>query len=342
MEKIINVAVIGCSGMAQNHMKGVVACKDAALYAVCDIHKEILDKTLEKFSPVKSTTDYKELVSDQNVDAVIIVTPDQLHLEMTSAFLKAGKHVLCEKPMALSMDECNKMIEIERQTDKILMVGQICRMTPAFKMAKGLVEEGKIGELFFVESEYAHCYDDAKGVDNWRVTPERDGFIGGGCHAVDLLRWIAGDPTEVTAYANHKCLNDWPSNDCTIAIFKFPDNVIGKVFASTGCKRDYTMRTVLYGTKGTIICDNTSPSISLYTDDGKLPNGKPTYRYPRQYPIDINNHNAAQEVFDFIDAIVNNKPSPVSSVEGASTVAVCCAAVESARGNKTVNIKYPK
>ena len=58
--------------------------------------------------------------------------------------------------------------------------------------------------------------------------------LGGGCHAVDLLRWIAGEMTEVSAYSNHKCLTDWPSNDCTIAIFKFPNDVVGKVFVSTG------------------------------------------------------------------------------------------------------------
>lgn len=338
----INIAVIGCSGMAIGHMKGVVNCEDAHLYAICDIHDEQIEAAKALYTPDVITKDYKELVADEKVDAVIIVTPDQFHLEMTEAFLRAGKKVLCEKPMALSVEECEKMRAVEKETNGFLMIGQVCRMTPAFKFAKGLVDQGKIGELFFVESEYAHCYENAKGVDNWRMTPERDGFIGGGCHAVDLLRWIAGDPTEVTAYSNHKCLTDWPSNDCTIAIFKFPNNVIGKVFASTGCKRDYTMRTVLYGTEGTIICDNTSPSLQLFRNDGKLPNGKSSYVYPMTYPININNHNVGQEIKDFVDAINTGKPSPVSSLEGASTVAVCCSAVQSAKEGKTIQIKYPR
>ena len=342
MNNKLNIAVIGSSGMAQGHMRGVVENPHANLYAICDIHQYQIDKALEKYTPEKTTLVYKTLADDPNVDAVIIVTPDQTHLEIVEAFIKGGKHVLCEKPLALSVDECKKMIEVERQHDKIFMVGQICRMTPAFKMAKGLVDEGWIGELFFVESEYAHCYDEAKGVDNWRMTPERDGFIGGGCHAVDLLRWIAGNPTEVTAYANHKCLTDWPSNDCTIAIFKFPNNVIGKVFTSTGCKRDYTMRTVLYGTKGTIICDNTSVTIKVYTDDGKLANGKATYRYPREFPVEINNHNTVLEVKEFVDAIVNGKPSPVSSLEGAATVTVCRAAIDSAKEGRPIQIEYIK
>ena len=338
----INIAVIGCSGMARGHMKGVVNCKDANLYAICDIHQDQIDKALELYKPEVVTKDYKTLVNDDKVDAVILVVPDQLHLEMTEAFLRAGKKVLCEKPMALSMEECNKMREIEKETNGFLMIGQVCRMTPAFRMAKGFVEQGKIGDLFFVESEYAHCYEKARGVDDWRMTPERDGFIGGGCHAVDLLRWIAGNPSEVTAYSNHKCLEEWPTNDATIAILKFPNNVIGKVFASMGCRRNYTMRTVLYGTKGTIICDNTSPDMTVFFDEGALPNGKSSYTVPHKYPVEINNHNVGQEIIDFVNAIKNGEPSPVSSLEGASTVAVCCTAVKSAKEGKTLVIDYPE
>ena len=189
--------------------------------------------------------------------------------------------------------------------------------------------------LYFVESEYAHNYGEhARGYDDWRVCPEREGFIGGGCHAVDLLRWIAGDPTEVYAHANHKCLTDWPVNDCTIAIYKFPDNVMGKVFVSIGCRRDYTMRSVFYGTKGTIICDNTSPTITLYEGED--------YATPKTIPVEINNHNVTAEIDAFITSLIDGKDILVGSVEGANTVTVCCATVESAKIGKPVDIVYPK
>lgn len=102
------------------------------------------------------------------------------------------------------------------------------------------------------------------------------------------------------------------------------------------------MRTVLYGTKGTIICDNTSATIKVYTDDGKLANGKDTYRYPREFPVEINNHNTVLEVREFVDAIVNGKPSPVSSLEGAATVTVCRAAIDSAKEGRPIQIEYIK
>ena len=338
-KKIINIAVIGCSGMAERHMKGVIAKEGACLYAICDIRKEKLESCKEKYGVKVAVTDYRELVNDPDIDAAVLVTPDQVHLEMTTAFLRAGKDVLCEKPMALTLEECEEMMRVERESGRRLMIGQVCRCTPGFLAAKKLVDEGRIGELCFVESEYAHNYDKCRGAHDWRVCPERHGFIGGGCHAVDLLRWIAGDPTEVYALSNHKVLMDWPTDDFSVALYKFPNNVMGKVFVSIGCKRDYTMRSVFYGTKGTIICDNTSPTIQLFEDDAE--NGK-KYTEAQIIEVEINNHNITAEIDMFVDALINDTKIPVTSAEGAYTVAVCCASVESAKKGTAVEIRYPK
>ena len=338
-EKIMNIAVIGCSGMASSHMRGVCAREGVKLYAICDPAEERLAQRKEEFGVEIAVKDYRELVDDPNLDAVVIVVPDKLHLPMTRDFLKAGKAVLCEKPMALTVAECEEMMRVEKETGGKLMIGQVCRCTPAFRMAKELVASGRIGELVFVESEYAHNYGVVPGYNKWRVDPDRHGFIGGGCHAVDLLRWIAGNPTEVYAHANHKILTDWPVDDTSIAIYQFPNNVMGKVFVSIGCRRNYTMRTVLYGTKGTIICDNTSDHIQLFEDDGI---DSKSYTTPQILPVDINNHNVGAEIDQFVNALLSGTPMPVSSMEGASTVAVCAASVESAKLHKPVQISYPK
>ena len=120
---------------------------------------------------------------------------------------------------------------------------------------------------------------------------------------------------------------------------QFPNDVSGKVFTSIGCRRDYTMRTVLYGTKGTIICDNTSDTMKLYEDDAE--NGK-DYTKAQILPVEIKNHNITLEIDQFVDALVNGTALPVTSLEGAKTVAVCTAAVESARDHKLVTVKYPE
>ena len=159
-------------------------------------------------------------------------------------------------------------------------------------------------------------------------------------HAVDLIRWIAGDPTEVMAYSNHMCLDNYPVDDCTIAIMKFPDGAVGKVFCSIGCKRNYTMRTLIYGTKGTIICDNRTPEIYLYTPKTNA-EGKPCWD-PDVFPVELKDHNAEEEVLNFYNAIVNDLPTPVCAAEGANTVAVCDACVRSSASGKPEAPEYIK
>ncbi len=342
-KNILNIAIIGCSpAMGQIHMAGIHDLEGINIYAVCDTARDNrLMECKEKFGAEIAVKDYRELLDNPNVDAVIIVTPDQFHREMVCDFLKAGKDVLCEKPMALTLEECEDMMKAEKESGRKLMIGQICRFTDNFKKAKELIDDGRIGELYFVESEYAHHYGHARGYDDWRVTPERDGFIGGGCHAVDLLRWIAGDPVSVYALANHKCLTDWPTNDCTVALYQFPNNVSGKVFVSTGCKRPYTMRSVFYGTMGTIICDNTSDHILLFEDTGEGDNWRHEDKAQKISAV-VNNHNTRGEAQMFMEALLSGKDVPITSMEGAKTVAVACATVQSAREGKIVTIKYPQ
>lgn len=345
MNKKLNIGVISCSVMAQLHMKAVIDHPNAELYMICDINEALLNETAAKYNISRKTTDYRQMLADPAVDAVIIVTPDQTHREISVAALEAGKHVLCEKPMALTLDDCKAMIDAAAKAKTKMMVGQICRYTPGFVAAKNLIERGEIGELFFVETEYAHDY---AHIDvEWRLDPLRHGFLGGGCHAVDLARWIAGDPEEVFAYANHKMLPNYPTDDCTIAVMKFPNNMLGKVFVSTGCKRSYTMRSVFYGSKGTIITDNTSPYMSVFKEG--LGNGDTILQdikgydlqtVPVQYPVNISSHNTSGELLEFLDCIVNDKPIRTTALEGAKTVIASLAAVKSSKTGMPVRPNY--
>ena len=163
--------------------------------------------------------------------------------------------------------------------------------------------------------------------------------MGGGCHAVDLLRWIAGDPEEVMSYSTHKTFeNVTPYDDTHVAIMKFPNQVIGKVFVSVSCKRNYTMRSVFYGTKGTIIVDNTSPTMTVFKMD-VFP-GMDKHTMPITIPVDINNHNATGEFKDFYDIIVNDKPVSTTVYEGANTIAACMAIIDSAERGEIVKPQY--
>lgn len=341
MKNKIKVAVIGVHGFGSFHTEAFSKNENAELVGVCDINEEYAKECGEKYG-VKYTTDYDEILNDPEITAVSIALPDQLHCEYVIRALKAGKDVLCEKPLALRLEQCKEMIAAAKQTGKHLMVGQICRFTPSFVKAKELIDSGEIGELFFVETEYAHDYSHMKC--EWRKNdPERDGMIGGACHAVDLLRWIAGNPTEVMAYANHKMLTDWPTNDCTISILKFPNNVIGKVFCSTGCKRPYTMRTVLYGSKGTIIVDNTSPRMTVFKSeyDGSdkiLDVGAMGVEI--NLPVVVNNHNVSDEINEFCACIAEGREPVLNPEAGTATVSICLSIIESAKKGTPMKVDY--
>lgn len=342
MNRILNMGVISCSGMAESHMTAIEKNPHARLAAVCDIDLEKAKKTAEKFQVDAVFQDYRELLALRELDGVVIVTPDQLHREMAEAALAAGKHVLCEKPLALTREDLCAIVRAARASDRKFMVGQICRYTPAFKKAKELVARGEIGALTFVESEYAHDYTGIIEPGTWRADPLRNGVVGGGCHAVDLLRWIAGDPCRVTAYSNRKAFPHLDYDDTTVAIMQFPGDVIGKVFVSIGCKRAYTMRTVLYGTEGTIIVDNTSPHMTVFKNSmsGSLFDGVRPINAPVLLPVSISSHNTIGEFNEFCDIVRNDKPVATTAEEGAKTVAACLAIVESADTLTTVLPDY--
>ena len=317
--KKVKFALVGAGdGIGKFHLKAILENKDAELVSVCDIDESTLKALCDTYGPLPVCTDYRDLLKKELVDAVCIATPDQL---------------------APHSEDCKAMLEAEINSTAKLMVGQVCRKTPGFIKAKEIVDAGLIGELLFVESEYAHDYSHMPL--HWRNDPKnpRHPVTGGGCHAVDLLRWIVGDPTEAYAYTNKKVLGDaWPCDDTAIAVLKFPNDVMGKVFVSTGCKRDYTMRTVLYGTKGTVITDNTSPQISLFLESFEGRNsflGSPMQSIEIKLPVTINNHNVGEEINDFVNILVQDKEVDIPGREGAATIAVCEAIIKSYAQNRS-------
>ncbi len=331
-EKKLGTAVIAVSE-GLRHIKAYQSNPETELLMICDTDKELLEKRKTEFNVPVAVTDYRDVLANPEIDVVSITTPDYYHAEQAIAAMKAGKHVICEKPMTLNLEEAEAIIETANKTGQIFMTGHPTRFTPAFMLARKMIKHGDIGELFMVESEYAHNYSHARGKDDWRVDARRDPFIGGACHAVDLIRWIVGeDIEEAFAYGNHKCLKDWPVNDAYMSLFKFKNDVIGKVMCSIGLRRPYTMRSVFYGTEGTIICDNMSDSIRVFsTIIGH--NGFATF------PVRVDNHNVEGEVADMVDAILKDKPLKADAVEGAKTVAACIAAVESAKIGTKVKVK---
>ena len=335
MEKI-KVAVVGTGNICRSaHMPAYMKRDDVEIIACADIDLEKAKKFAEDFKIPAAYASVEELLANCKPDYVDVCTWPAAHAPVAIAAANAGCHVMCEKPLAITREDLDAIVTAAEKANTVFMVGQICRFTPAFVKAKQLVDDGVIGELYYMESEYAHDY--FKILHEWRADPNRHGVIGGGCHAVDLLRWFGGDVKEVFAYGTHTLLPNAPYDDATVALMKWSDRLMGKVFVSTGCKRPYTMRTQLWGSKGTILCDNTSDTMQLWTlgEDGI--SVKPEAEI---LPVDINNHNVCHEFDVFADHVLNGTPVTMTAEEGAKTVATCMAIVDSAKLGKPVEPDY--
>jgi len=344
--KTLRMAVISAGAIGVAHMRACYMNYSTDLVAIAEPDEGRLKSAAELYHIAEKDryTDWREMIKRDDIDAVIVASPDQYHAEHTIACLEAGKHVLCEKPFALTREDCQAMIDAQRRTGLKLMVGQAGRYSPGFVKAKELITSGIIGEIFYAESEYAHDYSKIPGQAingqpcNWRHDPKRHGILGGGCHALDMLRWMVGNPTEVTSYANRMMLKDWPTDDTSITIMRFPNGAIGKVFVSIGVKRNYTMRSCFYGSKGSIICDNTSDHLMLYRTD--LEDKGISFTTPLKIDIEPESHNLKAEVSEFADIVLNNEEVKLTAVEGSCTVALALAAVESNAIGGPVKVDY--
>ena len=342
----LKAAIIGM-GEGFRHIEAYQKCSDFELTAICDIDPERMEKRIKEYnlpSSIKQYTDYKDIVADKDIDVVSCASPDFDHAEQCVALMNSGKHIFCEKPMTLDLEEARSIVNTAKATKRAFMVCHPTRYTPAFVLARKMIKRGDLGQLFMVESEYAHNYRgmDRRALKNWRKDARRDPLLGGGCHAVDLIRWIADDQLEhAFAFGTNIAMPDWPIEfDSYMATYKFKSGIIGKVMCSIGIARPYTMRSVFYGTKGTIICDNTSNTMQLAS--------VPFYDYdtPRDespfitIPVEVNNHNVMHQVQLMADVILRGAEIHAGAVEGARTVAACVAAIESAKTGKRVDVEW--
>lgn len=280
----------------------------------------------------------EEEVYNSDADIIVVASPDHFHADQSVKALMAGKHVACEKPLAPTLDDCRKIIAAVKASGKKFMTGQVCRYAPCFKLMKQLIEDGRIGDIVAMEGSYAHDYVKAVGWDNWRKCKEvgRYGFIGGGCHALDLLRYLAGNPTEVCCYMNQKFLTDWAKPDTGVAIAKFPNDVIARIFVSIGIKAPYTMGTVVYGTKGTIRYTNDNcveiAEESVYNTSKEL-------QFARIPSVGVAHH-IKYELEAFVDHLENGTEFPSDIYEGTGTVAFAEAAIKSAETGMPQKVDY--
>lgn len=202
--KIYKVGLIGCGWICEvKHAGAISGLENAEIAALCDINREKAEKIKQQFHLNADVyTDYKEMLKDEKLDIIHVLTPNPLHCEMTVRALEAGKHVLCEKPMATTKAECDLMIATAERMHKKLTVGFAWRYRASAQYMKQLVDSGELGEIYYAK---AHAI-------RYRMIPTwgdlLNGHNGGGAlidsapHALDLVLWLMNNYEPLSVKAN--------------------------------------------------------------------------------------------------------------------------------------------
>lgn len=210
MSRTIKVGIIGCGGIANGkHMPSLKKLHQVQMTAFCDIVRDRAEKAAADFGIEGAAvhTDYKELLKDPSIEVVHICTPNSSHAEITIAALEAGKHVMCEKPMAKTEEEAKRMQEAAERTGKKLSIGYQNRFRADSQFLKQAVDSGELGEIYFAK---AHAIR-RRAVPTWGVFLDEEAQGGGplidiGTHALDLALWMMNNykPKAVLGRTYHK------------------------------------------------------------------------------------------------------------------------------------------
>jgi len=205
----LGMGVIGCGGISRAHLPAQQAIEGIRTVAVCDIDGEAAQAAAEEYDVPAVYEHYHDLLLDDNVDAVAVLLPHHLHRDAVVAAAEAGKHILCEKPMAISLAQADEMIAAADAAGVVLMIAQILRFRPANARARDLIREGAIGEVRnVIRRRYGHARDYKS---EWAGKPDQAGgwvLYGFGSHEVDMILWL-NDAEAEQVYAQGRMNNPW-------------------------------------------------------------------------------------------------------------------------------------
>jgi predicted dehydrogenase len=347
--KKLGIGIIGSGGIAQScHMPGYASIPDLCeIVAVCDVNPEVGEAAASKFGVPNVFTDYRQLLGMPEVDAVSIATPNAFHMQPTIDALRAGKHVLCEKPMAMNGAECREMIAAEKESGKILQIALQWRFGGAVKFMKDFIDKGHMGEIYYARSMALR----RREVPGWGVFIDKQKQGGGplidiGVHILDLTLHLMGNPKPIAASGqtyqklgtDPKRFNAWGDYDRTL--FTVEDFAVGFIRFDNGATvtlESSFMSNIeseffgchLFGTDaGASLNLFSGTPITIFSEiDQQLFD-----MVPKNIPAVKSMH--ADEVVAFVRAIHAGAPSPVPSEHGMALNSIFDALYKSAETGK--------
>jgi predicted dehydrogenase len=342
----IKWGVIGSGGIARRRTipEGITKARNAKLSVVFDINQQANAEVANEFDAEVAVSIDELLGSD--VDVVYVATPAHVHAEQVRACAEASKHILCEKPLGMTVVEAESMIELCRQRDVKLGCAFMMRFVTQHQMALQLVKEGKLGQSVYARAQLSCWYPPIEGA--WRQDPNTGGggaLIDMGGHCVDLLEMFFGRIARVSCFINNS-VHGYKSEDSATVMLFFENGALATV-DTFFCIPDNSSKNVLelYGSKGSILATGTigqgpaGQMAAFLEQHGKNYDAQQARAVAQGIIIEPEPVNTYQaEIEEFSQAIIDNREPVISAELGIQNQKILTACYESARMGKVIEI----
>lgn len=323
MSNKVRFGIVGCGMIANMHAEAIKHMQNAELVGVTDNFRQSAVDFAQKYG-VRSYGDYAEMLADSAVDAVCICTPSFLHADMAVQALESGKHVVVEKPMALTEEDADRIIATCERTGKKLTVVYQLRFEEDVLKVKKLVEQGAFGKITLCNL-YMNYYRSKEyfASSDWKGTIKFDGggaLMNQGIHGVDLLEYIVGDVVTVNGRAK-TLVHSVEVEDTAVAMVEFENGALGVITASTCTYPGFGRKLEIYGESGYVVLNENSIEAMMIDKQQVDVSGQSTLGCASD-PTAVTYGMHEKQLINFVDSILGRAELIVDCYEGKKAVRV--------------------
>jgi myo-inositol 2-dehydrogenase/D-chiro-inositol 1-dehydrogenase len=333
MTKKVKIAVIGTGRMGSVHTRNIARqLPEADLVAICDIRLEVAQAVADELGIQRVVQDYRELLVDKEIEAILIATSTDTHAFIMKDVAAAGKHIFCEKPLALELDKIDEALEVVKKAGVKLQVGFNRRFDKSFQRVRAIVASGEIGRPCILR--ITNRDPDFPDMEFLRVSGGI--FLDLAIHDFDMVRFQVGEVEEIYATGSvliEPKLKEFGDIDTDVVTLKFVNGAVGAIDNSRKAVYGYDQRLEVFCSNGTAMANNEAETVTVKGNTDGFLSAKPPYFFMQRYaPCYV------EEVRQFVECVRDGKPTPTTGADGRAAVVLGYAAWKSLRENRPVKI----
>jgi UDP-N-acetyl-2-amino-2-deoxyglucuronate dehydrogenase len=326
---MLRVAIVGCGLISKQHIPAYLQNADRARITVCcDPVRERAEEAAAAVGGAKVVTDYREVLDDPDVDSIDLLTPHAHHMDGVIEAAKAGKHILCQKPLARNLEESDQMIAAAREAGATLFYGEMNRTSEVVVAAKRAIDEGRVGTLVGLQAIYSHWQGGAYLNTAWRYDPEEAGggqLLDGGIHLLDVLLHLGGPVAGVMCHTT-RFRPELGGEDTATLSLRYKGGHLGSFLAThaAGCWSPEAYCTVI-GTEGVLTLGGSHGPLALHRRG-----------QPKEVLVTKPMESFQRMIGAYLDTVVDGKPNIAPAEVGREDLAVVLAAYRSVKEGKEI------